>query len=142
MKKNKLERTVKLKSGNTMKVPCDPSDPRPTEIALEVTRAETQDERIRRIIREQIRPQDHGYETEDDNEDLEVEDDEHFLGELPMTPAEAEYIKSTKGDLIDEYLTPLSSPKTGEEAPEPQPDQAVLESQNPDQQTVDGKEKE
>lgn len=89
----------------------DPYDSTPVEVPANLKRAETQDERVRRIIREQIRPESYGYETEEDNEDLDIEDDSGFLGELPLTPAEMEYLKSSHGDLIDEILEPLGSPK-------------------------------
>ncbi len=104
-------RKIKDKFGNKLSIPCDPSDSKPVEISPNLKRMETQDERVRRIIREQIRPQNYGYETEDDNEDLEVEDDPEFLGELPLTPSEFNYIESTHGDLIEETLTPHSSPE-------------------------------
>lgn len=119
----KFTRKVKGKDGKTYEIPCDPSDPTPVAVATELNRPETQDERVRRIIREQIRPQEQGYETEEDNNDLEVDDDENFMGELPLTEAEAEYIASKHGDVIEEILTPLSSPAT--EAKEPQESKAA-----------------
>lgn len=95
------------KLGKEIKIPCDPHDPTPIEVDPKLKRVETQDERIRRIIREQIRPQEHGYETEEDNEDLDVEDDENLLGDMPLTVEEMEYITSQHGDIIEEILKPI-----------------------------------
>lgn len=139
-------RKVKTKLGKTISVPCDKNDPAPVEVSLDLKRPETQDERVRRIIREQIRPQSYGYETEEDNEDLEVEDDENFLGELPMTMEEADYIKSKHSDIIEEVLTPHSSPITEGVEPDPPPatdsGQGAPESTNNSPPLEDGKDSE
>jgi hypothetical protein len=101
------------KFGKKHDVKCDPSDPKPIEVALDAKRVESQDERIRRIIREQIRPESYGYESEEDAEDFEVEDDADLLGELPITPEEMAYVQSQHPELTNEILIPNSSPDQG-----------------------------
>lgn len=96
-------RKVKNKLGKVINVLCDPNDPTPVEIPADMKRPESQDERIRRIIREQIRPQDVGYETEGEAEDLEIEDDEVFA-DMPLTEEEFNYLKSKNSDIIEEVL--------------------------------------
>lgn len=108
-------RKVMTKLGKKINVKCDPTDPTPIEVDPKLKRVESQDERIRRIIHEQIRPQDYGYETEDDNEDLDIEDDENLMGEMPITAEEAEYLVSQHGDIIEEILKPIREENLNEE---------------------------
>lgn len=121
----KFARKVKNKLGKVVEVLCDPSDSTPVEVPANMKRPESQDERIRRIIREQIRPQDAGYETEEEANDLEIPDDEDFT-ELPMTFEEMEYLKSRHSDIIEEVL----------EARKNKPEKEVIEDARED--TEDG----
>ena len=82
-------RTVMNKHGKKIKVPVDTADPRPVEVPTELKRPESTDERIRRIIAEQISPRavEQGMESLEDSEDFDIDEDD-FAGELPITDAE------------------------------------------------------
>lgn len=99
-------------TGKLDKKTLDKFDPKPTEVYSELKRPETQDERIRRIIREQIRPQDHGYETEEEAEDFDIEDD--FEGELPISDDEFIEMRS-EYPIVNEILNPTGSPDESDE---------------------------
>ena len=80
----------------------DKADPVPVEIPVDMKQPETMDDKIKRIIQEQISPQaaNMGEETLEESQDYEVGDD--FEGDAPQTMYE-------ETEMVSEYL---------EEAPE------------------------
>lgn len=110
------------KHGKIVKVPVDQADPRPVEIPTELRRPETTDERIRRIIKEQISPHavESGMESLEESEDFEIEDD--FEGELPLSDSEFAEMKSEFPEILDQTGSPVESDMVDQ--PDAEKDQA------------------
>lgn len=98
------------KHGKEIEVPGDETDPRPVEVPTKLKRPETTDERIRRIIKEQISPHavQQGLESFEESEDFDIEDD--FESQMPLTKAEFQEMQREFPDQM-EKLFPHGSPK-------------------------------
>lgn len=92
---------------------ADPSDPRPVEVDTGLKRPETTEERIKRIIRQEISPraESMGEESLEESEDLEIEDE--FGSELPITDSEFQEMRQEFPEQMDK-LFPSSSPVEAE----------------------------
>lgn len=105
----KFIKKVMSKSGKLIEVAGDPSDPRPVEVPTALKRPESTDEKIRRIIKEQISPHavERGFESLEESEDFDVDDD--FDSELPITKAEFQEMQAEFPEQIKK-LFPSRSP--------------------------------
>lgn len=106
-------------------------DPTPVEIAMELKRPETMDEKIRRIVATRISEQaaEQGSESFDEANDFDIKDD--FEVDEPASPheifdMEPEYPE----DLVEEIKTPLTESESADVAPSATSD----ESQPPEEE--------